>query len=90
MSIPPVTQNTNAYDVLHNPWGSGELPPGPPMPLDNPFVKSLERMFPKESSEELSGYASKLSDNMLGMLKSQMARDLRQARERARKMKEAL
>jgi hypothetical protein len=94
MNIPPVANNETA--ISHNPWnpcdpwGPGELPPGRPMPLDHPFVKSLELLFPRVNSEELSKYAYPFYTNMMKMLSSQIAYDAKKARERARKMKEAL
>ena len=90
MNIPPITLPNPHSTPSAGPWAAGELPPGPPMPADSPWVKSLERMFPRENSATLAQYASQLSANMMRMLSSQIAHDLKKARERARKMKEAI
>ncbi len=66
------------------------MPPGPPMPLDSPWVKSLQILFPREKPAELSKYAFQLLSNMMRMLSNQIARDTKKARETAQRWKDAL
>lgn len=87
MNLQPVAPETQEPTFL---WGQKELPLGPPMPLDSPWVKSLQQLFPKENPELLSKYAAQLCSNMTRMISSQIARDEKKSRERAQKMKDAI
>ena len=87
MDIQPVAPKIQEHTVL---WGQKELPLGPPMPLDSPWVKSLQQLFPRENPELLSKHAAQLCSNMTRMLSSQIARDVKKAREAAQKMKDAI
>jgi hypothetical protein len=60
------------------------------MSLDSPWVKSLQLLFPRENAELLSKHAAQLCSNMTRMISSQIARDVKKARERAQKMKDAI
>jgi hypothetical protein len=65
-------------------------PPGPPLPINDPWVVALQRLFPNVPVAELQLYASKFRDNMFQALNSQIQRDLKKARESARKFKESI
>lgn len=67
------------------------MPPmGPPLPVDDPWVKSLAKLFPSVPIGELQLYAAKFRDNLFQALNSQIQRDMKRAKETARKMKEAI
>jgi hypothetical protein len=73
------------------PSGSpSEMPPGPPLPADDPWVKGLAVLFPNVPLGELMMYASKFRDNMFQALNSEISRDLKKARKTARKFKESI
>ena len=90
MNTLSIAPDSNRTTVSCNPWGQVELPLGPPMSQDSPWVKSLVQMFPRENPDHLSKSAPQLLSNMMRMFSSQIARELKRARETARKMKEAL
>jgi hypothetical protein len=71
-------------------WDKGEMPPGPPMPLDSSWVKGLQILFPTENPEHLSKYAGQLLSNMMRTIQLEIARNTKKAHETARKMKEAI
>jgi len=71
-------------------WDKGELPPGPPMPMDSSWVKSMQRFFPLENPEVLCKHASNLLSNMMRMLSNQINRDTKKAKETAQRMREAI
>jgi hypothetical protein len=87
MNIQPVAPGTQEPAFL---WGQKELPLGPPMPLDSPWVKSLQQLFPRENPQLLSKHAAQLLSNMTRMFSAQIARDVKKAREAAQKMKDAI
>jgi hypothetical protein len=66
------------------------LPPGPPLPPDDPWVKNLAMLFPGTPLAEIQMYAAKFQANMFQAVNSQIARDLKKAREAARKFKESI
>ena len=67
-----------------------ELPPGPPMPMDSPWVKSMQRFWPLENQKELSEHASNLLSNTMRMLSNQINRDTKKAKETAQRMRDAI
>jgi hypothetical protein len=67
-----------------------ELPPGPPMPLDSSWVKSMQLFFPRENSELLAKHASNLLSNMMRALSNQINRDAKKAKETAQRMRDAI
>jgi len=73
-----------------NIWDKGELPPGPPMPMDSCWVKSMQRFFPLKNPEDISKHASNLLSNMMRMLSNQIARDTKKAKETAQRMREVI
>jgi hypothetical protein len=73
-----------------NIWDKKELPLGPPMPLDNSWVQSMQQFFPRENPEILSKYASQLQSNMMRMLSNQINRDMKKAKETAQRMRDAI
>lgn len=87
MDIQPIVPRNQEPTVF---WGQKELPLGPPMPLDSPWVKSLQQLFPRENSQLLCKHAAQLCSNMTRMISSQIARDVKKAREAAQKMKDAI
>lgn len=66
------------------------MPSGPPLPVDNPWVKNLAILFPNVPIGELQLYASKFQQNMFSALNNEIQRDLKKAREAARKFKESI
>lgn len=87
MNIPSIAPASHEPAPL---WGQKELPPGPPMPVDSPWVESLQHLFPKENPDLIRKHAAQLLSNMTRMLSSQIARDMKKAREAAQKMKNAI
>ncbi len=82
-----------------SPGGSGnfpiggsanEVPPGPPLPADNPWVKNMAILFPHVPISELQMYAAKFQANMFQALNNQISSDLKKARAAARKFKESI
>jgi len=71
-------------------WDKGELPPGPPMPMDSTWVKSLQLMFSKENPEQLSKHASNLLSNMMRALSNEIARNTKKNRETAQRWREVI
>ncbi len=68
----------------------GSLPPGPPLPADNPWVKSLALLFPDIPISTLQTYAAAFQQNMFQALNSEISRDLKQARAAAKKFKDSI
>jgi len=68
----------------------GEVPPGIPLPADSPWVKNLAILFPGVPIQELQMYAGKFQENMFKSLNNEIQRDLKRAREAARKFKESI
>lgn len=87
MDIQPIVPRSQEPTAL---WGQKELPLGPPMPVDSPWVKSLQQLFPRENPQLLCKHAAQLCSNMTRMISSQIARDVKKAREAAQKMKDAI
>jgi hypothetical protein len=85
MDISPISEKTTPSI-----WSQGELPPGPPMPMDSSWVKSMQRFFPRENPELLAKYASHLLSNMMRMLSNQINRDTKKAKETAQRMRDAI
>lgn len=71
-------------------FGDKEIQPGPPLPLNNPFVQGLKTLFPSTPIGELQQYAYKFQQNMFQWVGNEISRDLQRARKAARKLKEAL
>ena len=73
-------------------FGSGAtvMPPGPPLPPDNPWVKNLALLFPGAPLGEIQAYAGAFQQNMFQALSNQISRDLKQARAAAKKFKESI
>lgn len=69
---------------------AGALPSGPPLAADDPWVKGLATLFPNAPLGELMMYAGKFRENMFQALNSEISRDLKKARETARKFKESI
>ena len=88
MNISPVTSESSK--PAPSLWGQGEMPLGPPMSLDSPWVKSLQLLFPRENIELLSKHAGQLQTNMTRMISSEIQRTLKKARATAQKMKDAI
>jgi hypothetical protein len=86
MDISPLQPPRTAPNI----WDKGELPPGPPMPMDCCWVKSMQRFFPLENPEVLCKHASNLLSNMMRMLSNQIARDSKKAKETAQRMREVI
>jgi hypothetical protein len=71
--------------------GPSNVPPmGPPLPADNPWVQSLAQLFPNVPIEQIQMYAAQFQANMFSALNNQIAHDAAQAKEAARKAKEAI
>ncbi|MGH2639771.1 MAG: hypothetical protein ACRDF4_10935 [Rhabdochlamydiaceae bacterium] len=75
-----------------SPWGSDQnsIPPGPPLPADNPWVKALALLFPGVPLGEIQMYAAKFQANMFQALNNEINRDLKKARAAAKKLKDAI
>ncbi len=86
MDISPIQAQQGTPSI----WDMGELPPGPPMPMDSPWVKSMQRLYPLENPEVLSKHASDLLSNTMRMLSYQIKRDAQKAKETAQRMKDAI
>ena len=69
---------------------AGEVPPGIPLPADDPWVKNLATLFPNVPLGEIEQYAAKFQANMFQALNAQIQRDLKKARAAARKFKESI
>lgn len=54
---------------------SNEMPPGAPLPPNDPWVKALEQMCPGIPQGEAMLYASRLRDNMFHMLQNEIKQD---------------
>jgi len=74
MSTPVGPSGSSATPPPFNP-GAGEMPPGKPLPPNNPWVKALLQMSPGISIGEAMVYASRLQDNMYKMLQNQIKED---------------
>ncbi len=71
--------------------GSSNVPPmGPSLPADSPWVQNLAQLFPNVPIEQLQAYAAQFQANMFSALNNQIAHDAAQAKEAARKAKEAI
>lgn len=69
---------------------AGEVPPGIPLPANNPWVKNLAVLFPGVPLGEIQMYAAKFQENMFQALNNEIQRDLKKAREAAKKFKESI
>ena len=70
--------------------GATAMPPGPPLPPDNPWVKNLAILFPGAPLGEIQMYAAAFQQNMFQALNTEISRDLKQARAAAQKFKESI
>jgi hypothetical protein len=70
--------------------GQASVPPGPPLPADNVWVKNLATLFPQVPLGEIQTFALQFQTNMFQALNSQIASDLKKARETAKKFKESI
>jgi hypothetical protein len=87
MDIPPLQAQQGTPSI----WDMKELPPGPPMPMDSPWVKSMQRFWPLEKNlEELCKGASNLLSNTMRMLSYQINRDAKMAKETAQRWRDAI
>ncbi len=66
------------------------LAPGKPLAPGDPWVKNLASLFPNAPLGELMKYAGAFRDNMFQAMNSQISRDLKKAREAARKFKDVI
>ncbi len=90
MSIPALPPKPGGASAS-NPWAtSGEIPPGPPMSMSNPFVQGLMKLFPNVDPGILSMYAYKFLDNMRQALGNEIARMKKKSHEAAEAMKRAI
>ncbi|MBS0614955.1 MAG: hypothetical protein JSR58_00190 [Verrucomicrobia bacterium] len=72
-------------------YGPGEMPPiGKPLSPNDPWVKMMEKMFPKANTYDLQVYAGQFRDNMCKMLQSEINRMTQKSHEAAMKMKRAI
>ncbi|HEX2579284.1 MAG TPA: hypothetical protein VHK67_02645 [Rhabdochlamydiaceae bacterium] len=85
MQISPVSDRS-----IPNFWNLKELPPAPLMSADSPWVKMLEKIFPKANLKELRENAHWLMNNTMKMLSHQIARDTKKNRETAQRRKDAI
>jgi hypothetical protein len=75
-----------------NTTGSNQnvMPPGPPLPADDPWVKNLAMIFPNIPIPVLQMYAAQFQANMFQAMNNQIATDLKKARAAAKKFKESI
>lgn len=66
------------------------MPSGPSLPANNPWVQSLAKLFPNVPIGELQLYAAKFQQNMFSALNNEIQRDLKKAREAAKKFKDSI
>lgn len=72
-------------------YGPDELPPiGKPLSPNDPWVKMMEKMFPKANDYDLRAYAGQFRDNMCKMLQSAINRMTQKSHEAAMEMKRAI
>ena len=74
-------------------WGLGgktSIPPGPPLPADDPWVKSLAALFPNAPLPEIQAFAGQFKANMYASMNAQISQDLKRARAAAQKFKESI
>lgn len=75
----------------HSIFGGQEtVPPGPPLPANDPWVKNLAVLFPGAPLAEVQMYAAKFQANMFQALNNEISRDLKKARAAAKKFKESI
>jgi hypothetical protein len=86
MDISPLQAPSGTPGILDK----GELPPGPPMPMDSSWVKSMQLMFSKENPEVICKHASNLLANMQRILSNQINRDAKKAKETAQRWRDAI
>ncbi len=75
---------------IGNNQNSNGLPPGPPLPANDPWVKNLSMLFPNVPLGIIQSYAASFQSNMYQALNNQIAHDLKKARERAKKFKDSI
>lgn len=87
MSVPPVPPGSNTQSSY---WAQGEVPPGSPMPLNSPWVKYMEKLWPNVDPGILSMYAAQFLKNMMQILNNAIQNNQKKAHEAAQKMKQAI
>ncbi len=91
MSIGPLSgSGSNSIGPTDDGWGKGEMPPGKPLPADDPWVKALQTLFPNLPLPEVQAYAAQFRDNMFNALQNEISRDAKKAKEAAQKAKDAI
>lgn len=90
MSIGPVSGPSSNPINSNDGWGKGEMPPGKPLPADDPWVKALQTLFPNLPQAEVQAYAGQFRDNMFQALQNEINRDLKKAKAAAEKAKRAI
>ena len=69
---------------------SGSVPPGPPLPADNVWVKNLAILFPQVPLGEIQTFAAQFQTNLFQALNAQIASDLKKARAAAKQFKDSI
>ena len=64
--------------------GQDTVPPGPPLPANDPWVKNLAFLFPGAFLAEIQMYVAKFQANMFQVLNNEISRDLKKARAAAK------
>jgi hypothetical protein len=62
--VDPITPSGSQSHLTGNQSKSDVVPPGPPLPANNPWVKNLATLFPDAPVAELQKYAAKFQSNM--------------------------
>ncbi|MGD0664936.1 MAG: hypothetical protein ABSA17_04315 [Rhabdochlamydiaceae bacterium] len=73
-------------------WGLGNkasIPPGIPLPADDPWVKALALLL-KRPIAEVQPYAKQFRDNMFAALNHQISEDLKRAKKAAQEFKRSI